>query len=550
MCPPTGTAETAALTPMTWTGERMIPFECDAATEVYHWQRYLYFRPWYLDAKIIDAASGEGYGSGYASVFAEQTQGFDISQEAVDHAKVRYPYAKFSQRDVCEVDYSQADLVISFETIEHLPEPLKFFQALKACRGRIVISTPSREMHSPGNELGDHPHNPFHTVEWSPEEFRDMVLDQFPDRQVRFLSQEDRWPGLIREGFDPSARYVIAIIGDGDLPKWPSIGLSMPTYDQADRAIEAISSMTKFYPGELRFAVVANGTPEAELAKLRTFQESFPHLMDLIEEPLNLGYGRGANAGLAHLKAVGAFDYYGVTNDDVLPSVACLSELAFAISALDEAGQRPGLVAPVSNEVSGLQKVDFGAFTTYPEMLYQAELLHRSSASSVTPLVQVRGLFFLLSPGCLEEVGGFDPIFGIGNFEDDDFNLRAKLAGYTQWKVDGAFLFHYGSSTFKSLKVDYSWLIERNKSLFIDKWRLAEFETWPRMAAAPAGVSLHVPLTAQPQKSEHVVNIGGNPVDLVYEATIYDLAGWIVTQLQGKPREARVAILDALQRVA
>jgi hypothetical protein len=31
-----------------WTGERMIPHEADPATELFHWQRYLFFRPWYI----------------------------------------------------------------------------------------------------------------------------------------------------------------------------------------------------------------------------------------------------------------------------------------------------------------------------------------------------------------------------------------------------------------------------------------------------------------------------------------------------------------------
>ena len=37
----------------------MIPHEADPATVLFHWQRYLYFRPWYVGKKVIDAASGE-----------------------------------------------------------------------------------------------------------------------------------------------------------------------------------------------------------------------------------------------------------------------------------------------------------------------------------------------------------------------------------------------------------------------------------------------------------------------------------------------------------
>src|SRR5579862_9216957 len=114
------------LSSLPWTGERMVPNASDPATQMYHWQRYLYFRPWYEGVKVVDAASGEGYGASYASLFSTSATGYDISDEAVDHATKRYPAASFRQADVCDVDYSDADLVVSFETIEHLDDPVKF----------------------------------------------------------------------------------------------------------------------------------------------------------------------------------------------------------------------------------------------------------------------------------------------------------------------------------------------------------------------------------------------------------------------------------------
>src|SRR5687768_8932890 len=85
---------------MPWTGERMVPNLSDVATELFHWQRYLFFRPWYVGKKVVDAASGEGYGANYASVFAEKVVGIDIAKDAVEHAGVRYPHVQFLQDDV------------------------------------------------------------------------------------------------------------------------------------------------------------------------------------------------------------------------------------------------------------------------------------------------------------------------------------------------------------------------------------------------------------------------------------------------------------------
>ena len=224
--------------PLAWTGERMIPCQSAVATEMFHWQRYLYFRPWYEGRAVVDAASGEGYGIAYAGVFAKSATGIDASGEAISHARSTYQTADFKVGDVSTYDYSEAELVLSFETIEHLEDPRAFLSSLKTCKGTIVISTPNRKTHSPGNRLEDKPLNPFHTVEWTPSEFADLVLAHFPTREVRFLSQEARWPGLIREGIDDNAMYCIAVIGGDELPKWPRVGISIPTMS-AGRARDA-----------------------------------------------------------------------------------------------------------------------------------------------------------------------------------------------------------------------------------------------------------------------------------------------------------------------
>jgi GT2 family glycosyltransferase/SAM-dependent methyltransferase len=529
---------------LAWTGERMIPNQADPATELFHWQRYLYFRSWYADKRVIDAASGEGYGTAYAATFAAEATGYDIGADAVAHSRKKYDYAKFALKDVCEVDYSQADLVVSFETIEHLPEPNKFLEAVKACKGMIVISTPNRKTHSPGNRLEDKPFNQFHTIEWTPSEFSDLILSQFPNRQVRFLSQEGRWPGLIREGLDDDAMYTIAVIGDEELPTWPRLGISIPTRN-ASRTQDAVLGFTKFYPGEIEFAIVANGCDETNLQQLRNLKRDIPHIVHLVESEENLGYGMGANRGLDELWQEANFDLYGISNDDVYPSIDFMPQLIAAYKELLDLGHKPGIIGPVTNEISGAQKVDIGNYATLEEMQDRARLWSKDHHSSATQADQVRGLFMLVTPECLSEVGGFDPRFGVGNFEDDDYNLRCRQAGYSLWYVDGAFLHHMGSSTFRELGIDYSLNIDRNLSLILEKWGATEFgEMWDQPVE---GKNVYVPLTAKPSTSGLTIKINGEQVDLICQASDMEFAAYVMQQLNGKDRDARFAIVEALK---
>jgi GT2 family glycosyltransferase len=531
---------------MPWTGERMVPQASDVATELFHWQRYLYFRPWYQDARVVDAASGEGYGTNYASVFATSAHGYDIARDAIEHGTSRYPSATFIRADVCEVDYSDADLVVSFETIEHVPSPSKFLKALATCTGRIVISTPNRNTHSPGNKLEDKPFNQFHTVEWTPSEFKELIEEHFPGRQVRFVSQESRWPGLIREGFDADAMYCIAVIGEGDLPQWPRIGISIPTYNNWNQLNDAIHSFSRSYPGEIKFAVVANGCNQENLKPMRELQASMPYLLHVIEETENRGFGQGANIGLDFLRREGGFDLYAVSNDDVIPATDCLCEMVAAMSELEKAGLHPGVIGPVSNSISGQQQVDIGTFSDYKSLVFRAESYHREHHSTVTQVQQLRGLFMLIHPKCLSAVGGFDPRFGIGNFEDDDHNLRCTLSGYSLWIAEGSFLYHHGSSTFKRLGIDYEANIARNCSLMVEKWELPSIEQWIHLSSNPASVSLFVPLT-QPLQSGYEVKINGEVIDLINQASELEFAGWVMHKIKSKPREIRKAVIELIE---
>jgi len=535
---------------LAWTGERMIPSKCDPATEMFHYQRYLYFRPWYAGRKVVDAASGEGYGTYYASAFAAEAQGYDISREAVRYASTRYKGPRFTQKDVCEADYSDADLVVSFETIEHLPDPGAFLGALGHCKGGIVISTPNREIVSPGNKLSDKPLNPHHTIEWNAAEFKALIEKAFSGRRVRFLSQPMRWPGTVTEGLDPKGMFLLAVIDGWELPQWPSLGISIPTCNP-QRALNAVTAISKLYPGKAVFALVANGCSPQDVTALRDYGHANPHLTQILTFPENRGYGIGANAGLEALKRIGGFDYYGVSNDDVFPALDCFCELVCCYRELEAQGYKPGMIGPVSNSVNGSQQVDIGAYKDIDELIRRSEIRHHAKHDSVSAALQVRGLCFLMSDEAFRTVGGFDPRFGLGNFEDDDLNLRLRAAGFTLWIADGAFLHHDGSATFKQLGLDYNLSIQRNLELILEKWGATDFSELIVNGVKAPPANLRQPLAGGGLPSSgYRVAINGEVVDLIYQASNLEFASWLAQSLNGQPREARFALIEAVERRA
>jgi SAM-dependent methyltransferase len=81
---------------------------------------------------ILDLACGVGYGSRLMkdSIPGARVTGVDVSAEAIAYAVAHYSKAglKFRLSDAMDFDDGPFDAVVSFETIEHLPDPQGFME--------------------------------------------------------------------------------------------------------------------------------------------------------------------------------------------------------------------------------------------------------------------------------------------------------------------------------------------------------------------------------------------------------------------------------------
>ena len=68
-----------------WTEERYLP-NVHGSIELEHFHRYLFARQLSLGKRVLDIASGEGYGSALLAQSAANVVGVDIAAEAVAHA--------------------------------------------------------------------------------------------------------------------------------------------------------------------------------------------------------------------------------------------------------------------------------------------------------------------------------------------------------------------------------------------------------------------------------------------------------------------------------
>jgi SAM-dependent methyltransferase len=140
-------------------------------------------------------ASGEGYGANYLASTAKKVDGFDVSQEAVAHARAVYgdnSRVSFTRADIDgffrEAEPESYDLVTAFEVIEHVDEPsqlalLQGIHHVLSPGGIALVSSPDKQLYSDVTLSK----NPFHVREMYRDEFEALLARVFP--AVRMFEQ-------------------------------------------------------------------------------------------------------------------------------------------------------------------------------------------------------------------------------------------------------------------------------------------------------------------------------------------------------------------------
>lgn len=171
--------------PLEYTGERMVPEKSDPRSFWAHVYRYRFARRFVENKRVLDIACGEGYGAhALASGGALSVIGIDISAQACDHARAKYKIdARQGSAEAIPLPDRCVDVVVSFETIEHVPNPGRFLDECNrvlTTDGVLIISTPEVQTY---NEELKKP-NPYHCSEMTEEEFVTLLRSRFVEIQI------------------------------------------------------------------------------------------------------------------------------------------------------------------------------------------------------------------------------------------------------------------------------------------------------------------------------------------------------------------------------
>jgi SAM-dependent methyltransferase len=229
-----------------FTGERFLPGYVDGSIELEHVHRYCFALPFAASRRVLDVACGEGYGSDLLGQVAETVVGLDIDGASIDRARQRYSRHNLSFKacSATEIPFEDHsfDVIVSFETVEHLRDQNAFWSEVKRVMrpgGIFLLSSPNRSVYGSQRSTP----NPFHRREFTHAELVSELSGRFSHHRV--FSQSIVFGSLLvpaavesipqtRISLDPTSHgltwqiddeaanpYSVVIASDGMLPAVP-----------------------------------------------------------------------------------------------------------------------------------------------------------------------------------------------------------------------------------------------------------------------------------------------------------------------------------------
>jgi len=213
----------------------------------------------------------------------------------------------------------------------------------------------------------------------------------------------------------------------------------MLTFNHYADTLQALDSLGGSTYPNFRLLVVDNHSTDGTVSHVR---DSFPHI-EVLENPVNLGFAAGINVGLRKALDEGA-EFVLIVNNDIVVAPSMLEHLVAAMAP------GVGASAPLIYELEAPERVWSSGFTRHPVLLeMRGGARGKSAPADWTHPFEVDyllGCAMLLSSSVLQDIGFFDERFFF-YYEDLDFCVRARQAGYRLLVVPQAKMWHKGAGS-------------------------------------------------------------------------------------------------------
>lgn len=242
----------------------------------------------------------------------------------------------------------------------------------------------------------------------------------------------------------------------------PRLTIVMLAWNHVEMTAEAVGHVLMNATLPTQLVIINNASTDGT----RQFLERLPRQLgpvtvQWVDNVVNVGFPAGVNQGLATAEG----DYVVLLNNDVLVPRQWDSDLVEDL----ESNPGLGMIGPVTNQVTGPQRRPSPYALSH--FLEWAAAWRAAPGRAVQPVPRLVGFCLMARRAVLDRIGGLDARFSPGMFEDDDWGVRAQMAGYRLGISTRVYVHHVGSVSFGEDREGAHALLARNRRLFERKWR-------------------------------------------------------------------------------
>lgn len=252
----------------------------------------------------------------------------------------------------------------------------------------------------------------------------------------------------------------------------PKVFIVLLNWNQEDLTVACLESLRKMTYPDFQIVLVDNGSKPGSLGLV---EQGFPEII-LVKNERNLGFTGGNNVGIQRALAEGA-DYVMLLNNDTEVDPAMLQHLV----EMTESDERIGVVGPIIYYYDDPRRVWSAGATidwrTGRTLSLREGELDAGDHRAPQEVDFVSGCAFLIKRRVIDDIGLLDERFFI-YYEETDWCVRARRAGYGTWLVPAAMVWHKINLAEREATPRYIYLMTRNKLLFLRKsgfsfWKIA-----------------------------------------------------------------------------
>jgi GT2 family glycosyltransferase len=258
---------------------------------------------------------------------------------------------------------------------------------------------------------------------------------------------------------------------------WPKASLVVVTHDNlafSRMCIESIFENTDYPNYEL--LLIDNDSSDGSVEEFTRLARDVRNVRFFRNE-VNAGFGPACNQGFR--EANGAL--LVILNNDIIVPRGWLTRLAHH---LDDPAV--GLIGPATNRTCNEAQIEL-PYQTYGEYLAVARAQAVQHDGERIPIRMPMFFCVAFRRDTFERIGPLDERYEVGMFEDEDYAIRAKAAGYQVAWTPEVYVHHaYHASIGKLLPTgEYIRLVKLNQGRFEEKWGIC----WERHRPVPVTAS-------------------------------------------------------------